>query len=232
MNLSEIIWGAVGFLLTVMVLSYLIGDNFFFRLAGHLFIGLTAGYLVVVIIKQIFWPRLVIPIASGTWIECLWLIIPLALIALLILSQFPRFQKLGIVPLAFLIGLTAALAIGGAVFGTLIPQSQIVIDAFDPDIWYAVPEAAGWRIADGVVMLLGVAGTLSFFHFGRKWKTKGMQKETRRPWLFEMLSKVGQVFIGVTLGALFAGVFTSALLALISRLFFLGDFITHLFGGG
>jgi len=31
MSLSELIWGGVGFLLTVMVLSYLIGDNFFFR---------------------------------------------------------------------------------------------------------------------------------------------------------------------------------------------------------
>jgi hypothetical protein len=231
MSLSEMIWGAVGFLLTVMILSYLIGDNLFFRLAGHLFIGLTAGYLAVVIIRYILWPHLVVPFSAGDWIERLWLVIPLVLVILLVLSQIPRFSKFGIVPLAFLIGLTAAMAIGGAVFGTLLPQTQAVFDAFDPDLWYAVPKATGWRIADGVVMLLGVVGTLSFFHFGRKWKTKDIQKETRRPWPFELLSKFGQVFIGITLGAVFAGVFSSALLALIDRIFILGDFIGHLFGG-
>ena len=34
----------VAMLLTVMVLSYLIGDNPLFRIASHLFIGVAAGY--------------------------------------------------------------------------------------------------------------------------------------------------------------------------------------------
>ena len=232
MSLNEILWGAFGFLLTVMILSYLIGDNFFFRLAGHLFVGLTAGYLAVVVINYIIWPTLVIPFAAGTWLERLWLVIPAALILFLVLSQSPRFSNLGIVPIAYLIGVTAALAIGGAVFGTLLPQAQTLIDAFEPGIWYAVPEETWLRIAEAVTMLLGVVTTLSFFHFGRKRKVLDEKGKTKRPFLLEMLSKFGQVFIGITLGAIFAGVFSSALLALIDRIYVIGDFIIRIFGGG
>jgi len=230
-SLSELLWGVVGFLLTLMVLSYLIGDNFLFRLAGHLFIGLTAGFLAVLIINHIILPHLVTPITSGTWTDRLWLVIPLLLILLLLLSRIPRLSDLGIVPLSFLIGLTAALTVGGAVFGTLIPQAQDVINTFDPNAWYAVPEETWLRIADGVVMLLGTIGTLSFFYFGRKWTHNGIKGEEKRPRVFQLLSKVGQVFIGITLGTAFAGVFSTALLALIDRIFVLGEFIRHLFGG-
>jgi hypothetical protein len=38
---------------------------------------------------------------------------------------------------------------------------------------------------------------------------------------------VGQVFIAITLGAIFAGVFASALAALIERLSFLVSTVTH-----
>lgn len=231
MNLNELIWGAVGFLLTVMALSYLIGDNFFFRLATHLFIGLTAGYLAAILINQIILPYLVIPLATGTWTERLWLVIPLGLVLLLILSQIPRFSGYGKIPLAFLAGLTAAIAIGGAVFGTLIPQSRVVLDAFDPARWYEIPGQTWLRILDAAVMLLGTVGTLSYFHFGRKFKTGSKDEETQRPLLLEGLSKVGQVFIGITLGAVFAGIFSTALVALIDRLIFLGVFIIQLTGG-
>ena len=231
MSLSELLWGVVGFLLTLMILSYLIGDNFLFRLAGHMFIGLTAGFLAVLIINHIILPHLVTPIISGTWMDRLWLVIPLLLVIMLLLSRIPKLSRLGVIPLAFLIGLTAAMAVGGAVFGTLIPQAQDVINGFDPNVWYAVHEETWLRIADGVVMLLGTIGTLSFFFFGRKWKNNGIKGEEKRPRVFQLLSKVGQVFIGITLGTVFAGVFSTALLALIDRVFVIGEFIRHLFWG-
>lgn len=232
MNPSEWVWGVVGLLLTVMILSYLIGDNFLFRIAAHLFVGLTAGFIFVLIINQILWPYLINPLAVGSWTDRLWLILPLVLILLLLLSQIPRFKGLGSIPLAYLGGLTAAVAIGGAVFGTLIPQSWAVIDAFDPSRWYLEPGQAWFRIVDAVVMLIGTFSTLSYFHFGRKHHPKNDQKTGQRPFVFEALSKAGQVFIGITLGAVFAGVFSSALLALIDRIIFINQFITGLMGGG
>mgnify|MGYP001090453502 CR=1 FL=1 len=228
--MAEIIWGSVGLLLTVMVLSYLIGDNVLFKFAAHVFIGLTAGYLVVLIINQILVPLMVEPMIAGSNIERLWLAIPIVLVALLLLGQLPRFSGVSSLPLAFLAGLTAAIAIGGAVFGTLIPQSLVVVEAFDPAQWYADPSRTWLRILEAVVMLAGVVGTLSYFHFGRKRAPANAIEETQRPRVFEALGKVGQVFIGITLGAVFAGLFSSALFALIDRIIFIREMIVLLIG--
>ena len=230
MNITEIIWGIVGVLLTVMVLSYLIGDNLLFRFAAHVFIGLTAGYLVVLISNQILVPLLVTPIIAGSGIERLWFAIPIVLIVLLVLGQFPRFGGMSGLPLAFLSGLAAAIAIGGAVFGTLIPQSMAVVEAFDPAQWYADPSRTWLRILEAVVMLAGVIGTLSYFHFGRKRNPDNDAEEIQRPRFFERFGKIGQVFIGITLGAVFAGLFSSALFALIDRIIFINEMIVLLIG--
>lgn len=230
MNLAEIIWGSVGLLLTVMVLSYLIGDNVFFRFAVHVFIGLTAGYLVVLIVNQILVPLLITPMIAGSGIERLWLAIPMVLITLLVLGQFQRFGGISSLPLAFLAGLTAAVAVGGAVFGTLIPQTLSVVEAFDPVLWYADPSRTWLRILEAVVMLAGIVGTLSYFHFGRKRNPESDLEETQRPPVFEAMGKIGQVFIGITLGAVFAGLFSSALFALIDRIIFIREMIVTVIG--
>jgi energy-converting hydrogenase Eha subunit A len=47
--------------------------------------------------------------------------------------------------------------------------------------------------------------------------------------LVNLLAVIGQVFIAVTLGALFAGVFSAALTALIERLDFLRTVIASFF---
>jgi len=51
-------------LLTVMVLSYLLGDNIFFRFAVYLFIGVTAGYAGSIAWHNVIWPGLIDPLVS------------------------------------------------------------------------------------------------------------------------------------------------------------------------
>ena len=232
MSMNELIWGAVGLVLTVMVLSYLIGDNFLFRIAASIFIGVTAGFLSVLILQQIIWPYLFAPLVGGSWIERLWVVIPLVLAILLVMSQFPRFRGVGRIPLAFLAGLTASLAIGGAVFGTMIPQTRAVVLGFDPLWWYQTPGQPWMRVLEAVVMLIAVVSTLSYFHFGRRRTGDHDMRPKLRPRIFEVMGKIGQVFIGIALGAVFAGIFSTALLALIDRLVFIGEFVSRLLGGG
>jgi len=229
MNWTDFAWSLAGFLLTVMVFSYLIGDNIFFRLASALFVGLTAGYLAVLVIHHILGPYLWTPLVSGSWAARLWTLVPLVLIGLLGLSQFARFSKLGSIPLAFLAGVIAAVTVVGAVFGTLIPQSAALIIPFDLGAWRG---PGNWlKAVDALTMLLGTVATLSFFHFGRRKPDHPGEAVNQRPKVVEALSKVGQVFIGISLGAIFAGVFSSALLALINRIAFIGQFIARWIGG-
>jgi hypothetical protein len=226
----ELLWIVLGFILTVMVLSYLIGDNIFFRFAAHLFIGLTAGYVVLLIANQILWPYLINPLIRGDWMGALWLLIPMILMSMLVLSQFKRFNWIGSMPLAYLAGLAAAIAIGGAVFGTIIPQSTAIIDAFDTTKWLSSSEQTWLQVVDAAVMLIGTIGTLSYFHLGRKRKVNTEAQLTERPLVLEVLAKIGEVFIGITLGVVFTGVFSSTLLALIDRILFIGQFISNLIG--
>jgi hypothetical protein len=231
MNLNEFIWGLVGFLLTVMVLSYLIADNIFFRLASSLFVGLTAGYLTILIINEILRPYLWTPLVSGSWTARAIILIPILLIALLCLGQFSGFSKLGGIPLAYLAGLAAALTIGGAVFGTLIPQITAIVNYFNLQAWWTAGSGAWVLILDAIVMLIGAITTLTYFHFGRKKNSHAQEDAVRRPKFIEGMSNIGQVFIGITLGAIFAGVFSSALFALINRIAFIGQFVAQWFGG-
>ena len=231
MNMSDLIWGVVGLLLTIMIMSFLIRDNVLFRLAAHIFIGLTAGFIAVVLINRIIMPYLFHPILVGSWQQWLWMLIPLALITLLVLGQWPKLTGAGRIPLAFLAGVAAAVAVGGAVFGTLIPQIRAVIETFDPAGWTQIPEPSWVAVTNAILMLVGIIGTLSYFHFGRKSETDGSFESADPPRLLKAFGKVGQVFIGITLGAVFAAVFSSALVALIDRVLFVGEMIMKFLGG-
>jgi hypothetical protein len=119
--------------------------------------------------------------------------------------------------MAFLVGVGAAVAIGGAVMGTLFPQTRASMNAFD-----LTGAGQYWleRLSEGAVMLVGTVTTLVYFHYGAKATPSGPQ----RPKLVSLLGWVGQVFIAVTFGVLFAGVFVAAMTALIERLNFLITF--------
>jgi hypothetical protein len=80
------------------------------------------------------------------------------------------------------------------------------------------------HLAEGVVMLVGTVSTLIYFHFGAKATAEGPQRGK----LVQSLGWVGQVFIAITFGTLFAGVFVAALTALIERLIFIISFLSSL----
>lgn len=217
----ELIGGLISFLLTLMVLSYLIGDNPFFRVAVYIFIGVSAGYAAAVVWWQIIWAKVLLPLLAGTLLGRIGAIVALFLGIMLLMKMSPRTSRLGNPVVAYLVGVAAAVAIGGAVLGTLIPQTQASINVFDLsnagiNFWE--------RLGFGVLMLIGTATTLIYFHFGAKSTTTGPQRNKA----VVILGWIGQVFIAITLGVLFAGVFTASLTALIERISSLADFISRL----
>jgi hypothetical protein len=207
----DIVVGLISFLLTLMVLSYLIGDNPAFRMAVYLFVGVSAGYAASVAFWQVIWPKLILPLSSGDWTDRVLLVFPLILGGLLLMKLSARTARLGTPSIAFMTGVGAAVAIGGAVVGTILPQTQAAINVFD------LSNAANYRlehVLEAVVMLIGTVTTLAYFHFGAKASADGPQRGK----FIGALSWVGQIFVAITFGVLFAGVFTAALTALIERL--------------
>jgi hypothetical protein len=231
LNVGDLITGGIGFLLTLMVLSYLIGDNPLFRVAIYIFIGVSAGYAAAVAWHQVLYPRLIVPLLSGSLADFLLTIIPLVLALLLLLKLSPRTARLGTPSMAFLVGVGAAVAIGGAVLGTLFPQSSVFFrlpgfNSLSPELAQlfnsTVPKANLEKFFEGGVMLLGTVTTLVYFHFGAKATASGPQRSK----LVSGLGWVGQVFIAITFGVLFAGVFMAALTALIERMVFIITFLS------
>ena len=213
----ELISALVGLLLTLMVFSYLIGDNPLFRIAVYLFIGVASGYAATVVWHQVLFPKLSQALAEFNSLSILPLLFALSLLAKL----FPRTSWIGNFAMAVLVGVGAAAAIGGALIGTLLPQAQAAIDGFDIFSAGSGLEVAS-RLLEGVIMLGGTVFTLASFHFSAGRAADGTPKRNR---IIEGIAWVGRIFIAITFGALFAGVYMSALTAMIERLSFVLNFI-------
>ncbi len=212
-NMMDFIGLSLGFLLTILVFSYLLGDNPFFRLAIHIFIGVAAGYVAIVTVNNVLIPRMIIPLFQGSQGERL-LSILLFIPSLFLFFKVTPLRKAGNWAVAILVGIGAAAAVGGAITGTLFPQIMGTINSVDPSA-YTITTSRWDQAINGIIIVLGTVTTLIYFHFGTQ-DIPG-QSDERLP-IIEHISKVGNVFLAITFGALYAGVFLSALAALVERL--------------
>ena len=222
-NLTEFIGLALGFLFTILIFSYLIGDNPFFRLAIHIFIGVSAAYVSLITINNVLIPRLFLPMVNGPQGERLLsfiLIIP----SLFLFFKVTPLRKAGNWAVAILVGIGAAAGIGGAITGTLFPQILGTINSVDPSA-YSITTSRWDQAINGFIIVIGTITTLIYFHFSTQ-DIPGQSTE-RMPWI-ETVSKIGKVFLAITFGALYAGVYLSALAALVDRLSFLWDFLNNI----
>ncbi len=222
MSPSELFTLIIGVALTVMVFSYILGDRLFFGIATHILIGVSAGFLALVVIQKIILPYLVKPLANVTDPGFLLALVPLALSILLVLMLFRRGTQAGAIPLAFLGGVLAALAIIGVTRGTLAPQILSMIGRFEPGKLMHEAQPQWSAIVEALMILLGVISVLFAFHHRGQAKAG----EVVRPIFLQGIGSIGQIFIGITFGALFVGLFSTALIALISSLSDIIYFIT------
>jgi hypothetical protein len=207
----EFMIGLLSLLFTVLILSYAVGDNSAFRLAIHVFIGISAGYVTAIVLLQIIANKIALPIAlalvAGTMndkIQAGILVgIPLLLGLTLLTKASSRIEWVGRPVVAFLVGTGAAAAVAGAMLGTIYPQALGSINVL------------GQNLLEGMLVLLGTVFTLAYFQFTVLGKKAPIGK---RGWLIGAIALVGQSFIAITLGTLFAGVFSAALTALVDRI--------------
>ena len=234
-QLADPIGAIIGFVLTIMVLSYIIGDNILFRLAISIFVGAASGYAVVLILYNVLWHQVLVPLIQGlsgggsdSLINYLVQVVPAVILGIWMMAKMSaRLARTGTPVLAFLTGVGAATVIAGAVRGTILPQAGTSMNLLNLQTApLEMNELVGWFI-NAVVILLGTVTTLIYFQFGIKRQEEGVP--VQRSAVLEYLSTAGQGFIVVTLGVLFAGVYIAALTALIDRVQFIWDVINRFF---
>ncbi len=207
----EVVSAFVGLILTLLIFSYLIGDNPLFRFAIYLFIGVSSGYAATVILRSVILAKFSSLAMNNPNQLILNVVIPLLISLTLLAKLSPRTSSLGNFAMAILVGVGAATAIGGALIGTLLPQSQAAMNAFD------LRAGGNWiiKIGTGSVMLLGTVLTLASFHFSTGRAADGTPKQNP---VLRWIASLGRIFVAITLGVLFAGVYLAALTAMIERL--------------
>ena len=222
MGLADWAGAFLSFILTLLVFSYLIGDNPLFRITMHMFIGVSAGFAAVVTIYNVILPRLIEPLFTSDGSGLFLALFPLILAGLLFSKISPRYAFIGNLPMAYLVGVSAAAAIGGAVTGTLIPQVIASINLFDVQTSQAFDANIGLRLVNGIIILVGTLATLAYFQFGKL--SDSSEKSQIQTWI-DGLGQVGQVFIAIMFGFLFAGIFSAAYTAFIGRVLSIVDFL-------
>ena len=189
----DIVGLLLGATLTLLILSYLLGDNPLYRLALHLFIGTLVGYSFGVALLFIW--EVGTRLAGDERV----LVIPLILGIWLLIKAFPRYAYAGNFSVAYLIGVGAAVALSGAITGTIIPQ-------------------VGASGRNGLLVLVGTVCTLTAFTF-TVWNRQGVWGHWDR--VIRVMAVIGRLFLVVAFAAAFAGALTTALSLLIGRVQYL-----------
>lgn len=190
-------------LLTIAVLSRIAGNNPLFRAAQYLFVGVSLGLAFVIAYHQVMRPAIE-ALVYGQNEAILRYGVPLVL-GILLLPRALGDQELSWLanlPLALIFGVGSALAVTGAILGTLLPQ---LLDSARP---------AGSTIASLVGTIVLTIGTililLSF--------TYTAAPESRGARMVAFSASIGHWLLMITFGVFFAGAVQTYLSALTERL--------------
>ncbi len=239
MSIADLISSLLASILTLMVLSYLVGDNPLFRFAMHLLVGAAAGYAGAIAIHNVLKPGLVDPIATAGLEGLLnpsalaTVILPWILVLTLLLKISPATSRFGTPAMALLVGVGAAVVVGGAISGTLLPLSLDSMQSLNP-AGVGSSGATLERLLELVIVLLGTLSALFYFRFSSR--ASGQETPLANlaglsiPGPLSLLRSVGSGFIAITFGVMYAGAVAASLIILAERVQFLRDTLSNLLG--
>ncbi len=199
------IWIAA--ILTLAIYSFLYKDNPAYKLAEHIFVGMTAGYTLCIAYYNVLQPNLINELFSN---HNYWVLIP-AFLGLLMFSRFfSNISWISRIPISFVIGVGAGISIPYSVQGSLMKQSSSTITPLITgnmsDIWHI------FTFADisNILILLGVISVLFYFFFSIE-QNKGLK----------YLSKIGIIYLMIFFGASFGYTVMGRVSLVIGRIRFL-----------
>jgi hypothetical protein len=206
MHLSHSLSIWIAAFLTLGIFSFLYRDNPVYKLCEHLFVGVSAGYYVVLTMTSSVWPDMVEPLFKHFSTNSNFLLlIPLFLSILLFSRFFPRGDWLSRWPIAFILGVYPALRITGFGQGDLVEQIHGTI----LPLW--VPGDLGTTIGN-VLLIVGLLSTLIFFFFSKEHKGA-----------LGGAARLGVYFLMVSFGASYGYTVMARVSLLIGRVMFLLD---------
>ena len=219
MNVSHDLSVWVAAILTLFIFSFLYRDNPLYRFAEHLFVGVSAGYYVVLNFWTVIVPNLWDPLVkgfAGQGVDATrhglfaaelgdyrgFLVVPGILGVLLFTRLLPRGGWLARWSLALIIGVYAGLKTTGFAQGDFVAQVQGSL------VPLVTPSA--YDTFRNIVMTIGLVTALLFFFYSREHKGA-----------LGVASRLGIFFLMVSFGASYGYTVMSRVSLLIGRFQFL-----------
>jgi hypothetical protein len=219
----------IGAFLTLFIFSFLYKDNPFYKFAEHLFVGVSAGYYIILNWWTVIYPNLVHPLRTtfandaggggpqgfGALLFAAqlgeyryWLLIP-GLLGILLFTRFVGpISWLSRWSLAVIIGVYAGIKTTGFAQGDLVAQTQASLQP----LWTGNLAQS----LNNIIFTLGLLSSLVFFFFSKEHK--GALGRSAR---------LGILFLMVSFGAGYGYTVMSRVSLLIGRFQFLLDDWLH-----
>lgn len=198
---SEQIWGLwVSGFLTLCVFSFLFGDNPFYKLAEHIYVGVSAGYWMCLGYWSTILPQVQEPLGRGEWIK----LFPLVLGLMMLFQLHPKTAWVSRWPLCFMVGLYAGLNIVLTMEAQILQQ---VYASINP-LW---GNGLEWKkLLVNWILMVGLFTGLIYFYFSVPHKG----------WFFGGAARIGIWILMVALGASFGYTVMARVSLLIGRVQF------------
>ncbi len=188
--------------LTLAIYSFLYKDNPVYRFAESLFVGLSLGYQVGIVIHRTIIPNLVNKLRADPGAN--WYLLIGGILGLMLYFRYiPRVSFLGRWALAVYMGYFVGVELMQRLHGDVLPQ---VRDTMLP------VNSLSWATLQNVLIIVGVLCVLVYFYFSKP------HTGVLRP-----SSRVGVWFIMVCFGASFGYTVMARISLLVGRLTFLVD---------
>ncbi|MFZ8846693.1 MAG: hypothetical protein ACO2O6_05795 [Candidatus Hydrothermia bacterium] len=221
------IWDILGIwiaaFLTIAILSFIFGDNPIYKLAEHIFVGVSAGYGVILALNQAIWPSIQMGLMPNQhfFIKFMTIIaIILGILTLIRLEIFsyilPSIVWISRIPIAFVVGIGSGITIVASIQGFIFPQVSatflpILSSNYTIDLSSPLNFLNSFLLAIGpIVILLGVITALVYFYFS-----------TEQKGIILGIAKIGILIMMITFGASFGYTIMARFSLLISRFYFL-----------
>ncbi len=212
-------WVATG--LTLFILSFLYKDNPLFKLAEHLYVGVSVGYTIVKAYDTVIVHLILKPVFEQGEVA---LLIPVAIGLLMLTRYAPKAAWLSRYAFSFIVGVGAGLAIPRTISSFILKQIE---DTVRPLVTMAPGDGLTftWDLLNPasnintIVILLGVSSVLFYFFFSVEHTGFG-----------KTVARTGILFLMIAFGAAFGYTVMARMSLLIGRLTDLIEFSDPSYG--
>jgi hypothetical protein len=207
--------------LTLFIFSFLYRDNPLFKLAEHLYVGVSVGYTIVKTVDSVVVSLIYKPIVDQGEFT---LLIPVAIGLLMLTRYVPKAAWMSRYAFAFIVGLGSGLAIPRTISSFILKQIE---DTVRPVLSMAGSDGLTFSMnllnpssnLNAIIILIGVSSVLFYFFFSIEHSGPG-----------KAVARTGIIFLMIAFGAAFGYTVMARMSLLIGRLTDLIEFSDASYG--